>query len=93
MPQRDRAPDVIRIVEGLTGEVAMRGELALRFDYGSVVPWMRRTDGHRVAIAGPDSVWLRSVPPLMRANSVLSGVWIRRRSTCRAAAATLLRAT
>ncbi|SCD60045.1 Glucoamylase (glucan-1,4-alpha-glucosidase), GH15 family, partial [Streptomyces sp. DvalAA-14] len=62
MPQRDRAPDVIRIVEGLTGEVAMRGELALRFDYGSVVPWMRRTDGQRVAIAGPDSVWLRSVP-------------------------------
>ncbi|WP_329130528.1 glycoside hydrolase family 15 protein [Streptomyces sp. NBC_01476] len=62
MPQRDRAPDVIRIVEGLTGEVAMRGELALRFDYGNVVPWMRRVDGHRVAVAGPDSVWLRSDP-------------------------------
>ncbi|WP_405580014.1 glycoside hydrolase family 15 protein [Streptomyces sp. NBC_01190] len=64
MPQRDRSPDLIRIVEGLTGTVEMRGELALRFDYGTVVPWMRRTDGHRVAIAGPDSVWLRSVPPL-----------------------------
>jgi GH15 family glucan-1,4-alpha-glucosidase len=64
MPQRDRAPDVVRIVEGVSGEVAMRGELTLRFDYGSVVPWMRRTDHHRVAIAGPDSVWLRSEPPL-----------------------------
>ncbi|WP_225848533.1 glycoside hydrolase family 15 protein [Streptomyces sp. HPF1205] len=64
MPQRDRAPDVVRIVEGLGGEVAMRGELALRFDYGAVVPWMRRTDHHRVAIAGPDSVWLRSEPPV-----------------------------
>ncbi|HEY5832438.1 glycoside hydrolase family 15 protein [Streptomyces sp.] len=64
MPQRDRAPDVVRIVEGVSGEVAMRGELALRFDYGTVVPWVRRTDHHRVAIAGPDSVWLRSEPPV-----------------------------
>ncbi|MEC3993353.1 glycoside hydrolase family 15 protein [Actinacidiphila sp. DG2A-62] len=64
MPQRDKAPDVIRIVEGVSGEVAMRSELTLRFDYGTVVPWVRRTDHHRVAVAGPDSVWLRSEPPL-----------------------------
>ncbi|MCP3821271.1 glycoside hydrolase family 15 protein [Streptomyces sp. A3M-1-3] len=62
MPQRDVAPDVVRIIEGLSGEVAMRSTLRLRFDYGSIVPWMRRSDGHRVAIAGPDSVWLRSEP-------------------------------
>jgi GH15 family glucan-1,4-alpha-glucosidase len=64
MPQRDRAPDVVRIVEGLSGAVTMRGALRLRFDYGSIVPWMRRTDGHRVAVAGPDAVWLRSEPPV-----------------------------
>ncbi|MFS8204576.1 glycoside hydrolase family 15 protein [Streptomyces sp. CWNU-52B] len=62
MPQRDRAPDVVRIVEGLKGRVTMRSTLRLRFDYGSVVPWVRRSDGHRVAVAGPDSVWLRSEP-------------------------------
>ncbi|MCQ8194820.1 glycoside hydrolase family 15 protein [Streptomyces rugosispiralis] len=62
MPQRDRAPDVVRIVEGVSGSVEMLGVLRLRFDYGRVVPWMRRTDGHRIAIAGPDSVWLRSEP-------------------------------
>ncbi|MFF7390108.1 glycoside hydrolase family 15 protein [Streptomyces scabiei] len=62
MPQRDRAPDVVRIVEGLSGRVTMRSTLRLRFDYGSAVPWMRRSDGHRVAVAGPDSVWLRSEP-------------------------------
>ncbi|MFF3562853.1 glycoside hydrolase family 15 protein [Streptomyces sp. NPDC002574] len=62
MPQRDRAPDVIRIVEGVSGSVPMTSELRLRFDYGHVVPWMRRSEGHRVAIAGPDSVWLRSEP-------------------------------
>ncbi|MEU9559499.1 glycoside hydrolase family 15 protein [Streptomyces fumanus] len=62
MPQRDRAPDLVRIVEGLSGRVTVRSTLRLRFDYGSVVPWVRRTDGHRVAVAGPDSAWLRSEP-------------------------------
>ncbi|MFJ3668731.1 glycoside hydrolase family 15 protein [Streptomyces sp. NPDC090106] len=62
MPQRDRAPDVVRVVEGLSGEVTVRSTLRLRFDYGSVIPWMRRSDGHRVAVAGPDSMWLRSEP-------------------------------
>ncbi|MGW0537529.1 glycoside hydrolase family 15 protein [Streptomyces sp. NPDC003032] len=64
MPQRDRSPDVVRIVEGLKGSVTVRSTLRLRFDYGSVVPWMRKVDGHRVAVAGPDSVWLRSEPPV-----------------------------
>ncbi|MEV4925714.1 glycoside hydrolase family 15 protein [Streptomyces roseoverticillatus] len=64
MPQRDRAPDVVRIVEGVSGSVPMLGVLRLRFDYGSVVPWIRRSDGHRVAVAGPDSAWLRSEPPV-----------------------------
>ncbi|QLE71503.1 glycoside hydrolase family 15 protein [Streptomyces rectiverticillatus] len=64
MPQRDRAPDVVRIVEGVSGSVEMLGVLRLRFDYGSIVPWIRRTDGHRVAVAGPDSAWLRSEPPV-----------------------------
>ncbi|MCX4810093.1 glycoside hydrolase family 15 protein [Streptomyces sp. NBC_01239] len=62
MPQRHRAPDVVRIVEGLSGKVTVRSTLRLRFDYGAVVPWMRRSDGHHVAVAGPDSVWLRSEP-------------------------------
>ncbi|CAL9620235.1 Trehalase [Streptomyces sp. enrichment culture] len=64
MPQRDRAPDLVRVVEGLSGSVTMHGTLRLRFDYGSIVPWVRRSDGHRVAVAGPDSVWLRSEPPV-----------------------------
>ncbi|MFJ9727472.1 glycoside hydrolase family 15 protein [Streptomyces sp. NPDC101209] len=64
MPQRDRAPDLVRVVEGLSGRVTVRSTLRLRFDYGSIVPWMRKSDGHRVAVAGPDSVWLRSEPPV-----------------------------
>ncbi|MFG2149188.1 glycoside hydrolase family 15 protein [Streptomyces sp. NPDC048696] len=62
MPQRDVMPDVVRIIEGVSGSVEMSSVLRLRFDYGRVVPWVRRADGHRVAIAGPDSVWLRTDP-------------------------------
>ncbi|WP_225836439.1 glycoside hydrolase family 15 protein [Streptomyces sp. NK08204] len=64
MPQREHAPDVVRIVEGVSGRVTVRSTLRLRFDYGSIVPWMRRAQGHRVAVAGPDSVWLRAEPPV-----------------------------
>ncbi|MFE1554009.1 glycoside hydrolase family 15 protein [Streptomyces sp. NPDC058734] len=64
MPQRDEAPDVMRIVEGVSGRVAVRSTLRLRFDYGHVVPWVRRSEGDRVAVAGPDSVWFRSEPPV-----------------------------
>jgi GH15 family glucan-1,4-alpha-glucosidase len=60
MPPRDAAPDVVRIVEGISGTVEMRSELRLRFDYGQVVPWVRNLDGQVVAIAGPDAVSLRS---------------------------------
>ncbi|MDH6575139.1 glycoside hydrolase family 15 protein [Kitasatospora sp. MAP5-34] len=62
MPRREHSPQLIRIVEGLRGEVPMRGDLRLRFNHGRIAPWVRRTDHHRIAVAGPDSAWLR-VPP------------------------------
>jgi GH15 family glucan-1,4-alpha-glucosidase len=60
MPERGEAPDVVRIVEGLSGRVEMRSELRLRFGYGDIVPWVRHLEGMLVAIAGPDAVWLAS---------------------------------
>jgi GH15 family glucan-1,4-alpha-glucosidase len=60
MPPRVEAPDIVRIVEGLDGEVPMRSELVIRFDYGSIVPWVRRVDDARVAIAGPDALCFRT---------------------------------
>jgi GH15 family glucan-1,4-alpha-glucosidase len=56
MPPRDHAADVIRIVEGVRGSVPMRMELIIRFDYGSIVPWVQRADGRLWAIGGPDAV-------------------------------------
>ena len=65
MPPRGTAPDVVRIVEGIEGEVEMRTELVIRFDYGSIVPWVRRMDGNaRVAVGGPDALCLRTPAPL-----------------------------
>jgi GH15 family glucan-1,4-alpha-glucosidase len=58
MPPADGRGDVVRIVEGLEGEVQMRMELVIRFDYGSIVPWVRRTDRGISAIAGPDALML-----------------------------------
>ncbi len=61
MPPRGADPDVVRIVEGLEGTVRMRMELVIRFDYGSIVPWVRSTsDASLVAIAGPDAVVLQT---------------------------------
>ena len=60
MPPRDQAPDVVRIVEGVSGRVPMGMLLRLRFDYGAVQPWVRHEDGQLVAVAGPDATWLRT---------------------------------
>jgi GH15 family glucan-1,4-alpha-glucosidase len=69
MPPRGEAPDIVRIVEGLTGSVAMRSELIIRFDYGRIVPWVRRVDDARVAIAGPDALSFRT-PVDMRGENL-----------------------
>jgi GH15 family glucan-1,4-alpha-glucosidase len=60
MPPRGKAPDVVRLVEGVRGQVRVHMDLRPRFDYGRIRPWLRRIDGADVAIAGPDSVWLRT---------------------------------
>jgi GH15 family glucan-1,4-alpha-glucosidase len=62
MPPRGENPDIIRIIEGLRGKVQMHMELVIRFDYGQVVPWVRKRKeaGGLEAIAGPDGLVLRT---------------------------------
>jgi GH15 family glucan-1,4-alpha-glucosidase len=62
-------PTVVRVVSGVSGRVAMRTELVVRFDYGSIVPWVRK-DGDRgvYAVAGPDAVYVQSDVPLRGEN-------------------------
>ncbi len=60
MPVDNGRSDVIRIVEGLRGRVAMRMELVIRLGYGQVVPWVQRTNGTLLATAGPDTLELHA---------------------------------
>ncbi len=60
MPPRGEAPDIVRIVEGLSGSVEVESVWRVRFDYGSTMPWVRRIDdGAQSAVGGPDALWLR----------------------------------
>ena len=60
MPPRGTNPDLIRIIEGLHGEVKMQMELIIRFDYGRTIPWVRTGHGGLEAIAGPNGLILRT---------------------------------
>ena len=66
MPVRTRphVSQVVRIVEGRVGEVRMRMDLAVRFDYGRVVPWVTQRSGRLRAVAGPHAVSLITPVPV-----------------------------
>jgi GH15 family glucan-1,4-alpha-glucosidase len=53
-------PTFVRLVEGIDGHVAMRVDLTVRFDYGHIVPWVRRIEDSWRAVAGPDGLELRT---------------------------------
>lgn len=64
MPPRGKHSDVVRLVRCTKGKVAMRMQLAIRFDYGRTVPWVTHFDGGLRAISGPDMVVLRTAVKL-----------------------------
>ncbi|MEQ8716886.1 MAG: glycoside hydrolase family 15 protein [Acidimicrobiales bacterium] len=51
---------LVRRVEGRSGAVPMRSEMRVRFDYGSIVPWVTRSDGALLAVAGPEALVMRA---------------------------------
>jgi GH15 family glucan-1,4-alpha-glucosidase len=63
--RRGGTSHLVRLVRGRTGQVEMQTELVMRFDYGSIIPWVTRHGDHSLhAVAGPDSVVLHSGTPL-----------------------------
>ncbi|MEA2486254.1 MAG: hypothetical protein QOD46_1365 [Actinomycetota bacterium] len=58
MPRRKHRPNLVRLVQGVSGRVPMRMQLVIRFDYGLTVPWVRRPDGRFQAIGGPNGLML-----------------------------------
>ena len=66
MPLRKRSSDLIRIVEGMEGQVPFRSSLDLRFDYGRAAPLIQDDEDGFVALAGPDAARLEIRPPLKK---------------------------
>jgi GH15 family glucan-1,4-alpha-glucosidase len=61
MPLRERNSDIVRIVRGDRGTVALHTELVVRFGYGAVIPWVTRLeDGAMRIVAGPDMLLVRT---------------------------------
>ena len=66
MPAAERPDqvDVVRVVTGIRGQVPMRTEIIVRFDYGRSIPWVRKRDYGLNAISGPNAIALRTAVPL-----------------------------
>ena len=63
MPPKGSASDLVRVVHGVDGCVSLCTELVIRFDYGSIVPWVTQSRGAETelhAVAGPDMLTLRT---------------------------------
>ncbi|MFI8089184.1 glycoside hydrolase family 15 protein [Streptomyces sp. NPDC086080] len=84
MPPRDgHGPQLIRIVEGVTGTVEMTSTLAPRFGYGRLVPWIYDKDGRTAAVSGPDALWLDTSVPgeekdgaVHHCFTITAGTWV-----------------
>jgi GH15 family glucan-1,4-alpha-glucosidase len=61
MPPRGYASDIVRLVRGVRGRVKLRMEFVIRFEFGTDIPWVKRTeDGALLAICGQDMTVLRT---------------------------------
>jgi GH15 family glucan-1,4-alpha-glucosidase len=60
MPPRSKEADLVRLIVGRRGQVHMRMQLVIRFDYGSIVPWVRAENDGIHAVGGPDIVVLKT---------------------------------
>ncbi|MEU6451282.1 glycoside hydrolase family 15 protein [Streptomyces sp. NPDC046979] len=71
MPPRDGTPQVIRIVEGVSGVVEMVSAMRPKPGYGSVSPWIHEVGGRMVAEAGADALWLDTCVPQVEKDGVV----------------------
>jgi GH15 family glucan-1,4-alpha-glucosidase len=70
MMRRDGVSDMIRLVRGINGTVDMRTELIVRFEYGSIIPWVMVDSKDQLQLtAGPDRLLL-STPVKLRGEGL-----------------------
>src|SRR6516164_879743 len=75
MPVGAEGSDIVRIVEGVEGEVLLEMILDARFGYGGCLPWVVRQDGAVSMVAGPDALHLRSSVELATTDSRVSALF------------------
>jgi GH15 family glucan-1,4-alpha-glucosidase len=75
MPPRREAPTIVRIVEGLSGRVAVRSDLVIRFGYGRIVPQVSHVDQAWVASAAADALCLRTSAPTRGENRSIASAF------------------
>src|SRR5271169_5716545 len=77
MPRRGQGPPrLMRIVEGLSGKVPMRMELAVRPDYASITPWLEPVSDGALATAGPDAFRLSTPLALQLGDGTVSAEFV-----------------
>ena len=69
MPPGTQESSIVRIVEGLSGHVDLRTDIAIRFDYGNSIPWVTRHDRRTLtAVSGPNLLAIRTPVALRGEN-------------------------
>jgi GH15 family glucan-1,4-alpha-glucosidase len=75
MPPEQANPSIHRIVECTEGAVQVQMELVVRFDYGSIVPWVESTGDGLQMVAGPDALRFHSAVPLEGRSETTVAEW------------------
>jgi GH15 family glucan-1,4-alpha-glucosidase len=75
MPAGTDGHDIVRIVEGLAGELLLEMILDARFGYGGCLPLVVRQDGVVTMVAGPDALHLRSSVEVTTTASRVSAIF------------------
>ena len=75
--RRNPHRQIVRVVEGIRGQMDLRIEIAPRFDFGGVSPWIRRQGTNLFsAIGGDDGLLITADEPLEQADRhALAGAW------------------
>ncbi|MBB6439666.1 glycoside hydrolase family 15 protein [Streptomyces candidus] len=81
-PREGHAPQVIRIVEGVSGTVEMQSRLSPRFGYGKRLPWIHDTGGRTAAVSGPDALWLDTSVPGTKKDAIVHHAFTVRAGEC-----------
>ena len=67
---------ILRVLQGVRGRMKLSVDIAPVFDYGEVKPWIRKRDGHFIALGSSNGLLISGGQPLdMRHRHHLEGVW------------------